>query len=310
MTDPLLPEISSAVCSLFSSRVVTTPISSLNLLGRVIASSRKAPLLRLYELQRFEAILETLSQPQGWDHGTITLLKNTSGVVVMNVILVKKLAQVPYDGSTTLSNPKKRKRPPVDEEAESREGSEHGHSSLEEEEIHPPKPTVSSLSNLSEEMKEIYEILQKPTAKGKLLAEQVPSFSSISSVWISYTHPAQIPQWEFRSHMPPCDQGGLYTGTTFRPPTPKPQPNDNPLRENPLSSSYPPAYRYIPWPLLVSQHMLFRTNIRPITFNSSSALCTAPTSDGSRLPTLGPGGRRKRERESPLPVPPLRSGLR
>lgn len=177
MADPLLPEISSAIRSLFSSRVVTTPISSLSLLGRVIASSRKAPLLRLYELHRFEAILEALSQPQGWEHGTITLLKNMSGFVVMNVILVKKLAQVPYDGNSTLFNPKKRKRPPVDEEAESREGSEHGHSSLEEEEIRPPKPTVSSLSNLSEEMKEIYEILQKPTAKGRLLAEQVSPFS-------------------------------------------------------------------------------------------------------------------------------------
>ena len=177
MADPLLPEISSAIRSLFFSRVVTTPISSLNLLGRLIASSRKAPLLRLHELHRFEAILETLSQPQGWQHGTITLLKNASGAVVMNVVLVKKLAHVSYDGSNAFSNPKKRKRPPVDEEAESREGSEHGNSSLEEEEIPPPKPTVSSLSNLTEEMKEIYEILQKPTAKGRLLAEQVPAFS-------------------------------------------------------------------------------------------------------------------------------------
>ena len=176
MADPLLPEVSSAIRSLFFSRVVTTPISSLNLLGRVICSSRKAPVLRLHELHRFDAILEALSQPQGWEHGTITLLNNASGVTVMNVVLVKKSAQVPYDGSGSFSNPKKRKRPPVDEEAESREGSEHGQSSLEEEEIHTPKPTVSSLSNLSEEMKEIYEILQKPTAKGKLLAEQVCPF--------------------------------------------------------------------------------------------------------------------------------------
>jgi len=93
----------------------------------------------------------------------------------MNIALIKKPAQVPYDGSSIVSNPKKRKRPPVDEEAESREGSEHGQSSLEEEEIRPPKPTVSSLSNLSKEMKEIYEILQKPTAKGRLLAERVLS---------------------------------------------------------------------------------------------------------------------------------------
>ena len=175
MADPLLPEISAAILPLFSSIAVTTPISSLNLLGRVIASSRRAPLLRLHELHRFEAVLEALSQPQGWEHGTITLLKDASGITVMNVCLTKKSTQVPFDGSSSVSNPKKRKRPPVDEEAESREGSEHGQSSLEEEEIRPPMPTVSSLSNLSKEMKEIYEILQKPTAKGRLLAEQVLS---------------------------------------------------------------------------------------------------------------------------------------
>lgn len=187
MSDPLLPEISSAIRSLFSSRVVSTPISSLNLLGCVISLSRKAPLLRLHELQRFEAILEALSQPQGWEHGVITLLRDASGLTVMNVALIKKPAQVPYDGSSTVSNPKKRKRPPVDEEAESREGSEHGQSSLEEEEIPPPKPTVSSLSNLSKEMKEIYEILQKPTAKGRLLAEQVPLSPKVYPLCVSLT---------------------------------------------------------------------------------------------------------------------------
>lgn len=178
MADPLLPDISSTIRSIFSSRAASTPISSLNLLGRVIAAFRKAPLLRLHELRRFEAILEALSQ--GWEHGTITLLKDASGVTVMNVALVKTSTQVSYDGSGVPSNPKKRKRPPVDEEAESREGSEHGHSSLEEEEeIRPPKPTVSSLSNLSKEMKEIYDILQQPTAKGRLLAEQVISYLKV-----------------------------------------------------------------------------------------------------------------------------------
>ena len=192
MADALLPEISSAVRSLFSSKAVTTPISSLNLLGRVIASSRKTPLLRLHELHRFEAILEALSQPQGWEHGTVTILKDTAGITVMNVALAKKLAQVPYDGSSTVSNPKKRKRPPVDEEAESREGSEHGQSSLEEEEIHPSKPTVSSLSNLSKEMKEIYEILQKPTAKGRLLAEQVLPCLKVSSFCMDLLHISSV----------------------------------------------------------------------------------------------------------------------
>ena len=48
---------------------------------------------------QFELILEALSRPQGWEHGIITLLKDTSGVTVMNTGLIKKSTQVPYDGS-------------------------------------------------------------------------------------------------------------------------------------------------------------------------------------------------------------------
>lgn len=110
----------------------------------------------------------------------------------MNTALVKKSTQVPYDGSGAVSNPKKRKRPPVDEEAESREGSEHGHSSLEEEEIRPPKPTVSSLSNLNKEMKEIYDILQKPTAKGRLLAEQVLFYLKLCPPRMDLSHMSSV----------------------------------------------------------------------------------------------------------------------
>jgi hypothetical protein len=174
----------------------------------------------------------------------------------------------------------------------------------------PPKPTVSSLSNLSKEMKEIYEILQKPTAKGRLLAEQVLScLKYILSVWISHTHPASIPQWEFRAHLSPCNQGGLYTSATFQPPTRKSRPYNNPLRENPLPSSHPPPHRCLPRSLLVSQHMLFRTHICSVAFDPSSTLCTASASPWSSFAPIRLGGRWKRERESPLSVPPLRSGL-
>ena len=304
MADPLLPELSSAIRSLFFSRVVTTPISSLNLLGRVICSSRKAPVLRLHELHRFDAILEALSQPQGWEHGTITLLNNASGVTVMNVVLVKKSAQVPYDGSGSFSNPKKRKRPPVDEEAESREGSEHGQSSLEEEEIHPPKPTVSSLSNLSEEMKEIYEILQKPTAKGKLLAEQVCPFLKSAPSCIPHFRPASITQWKFRAHLPSCNQGGLHTGATLYLAR-KFRPDDNSLREGSLPPSHPSPHRCVPRPLLVSQYMLFRANICSVAFDSSSALCATPASHGSRFSTLWSGSWWKGEGKGALSVPSL-----
>jgi mRNA (2'-O-methyladenosine-N6-)-methyltransferase len=158
--DPLKGVVSSALHSLVSSKSVSAPISSLNLLGKFIShSSRKPTPLRLHELSRFESILESLSDD--WDHGTISLLRESSGLTVMDV----KLSRHSPDSSS-----RKRKRP-VDEEAESdAESDNNGPTELEKK---SPIPTVSSLSYLSKEMKEIYAILQKPTAKGRLLAEQV-----------------------------------------------------------------------------------------------------------------------------------------
>jgi mRNA m6A methyltransferase catalytic subunit len=157
-SDALRSQVSAALYSLLSSAAVSSPISSLNLLANLISSSVNPPPLRLYELSRFDSILESLSVD--WDHGTIILSHDKSGLTIMEF----KLAPQAYNGS------KKRKRP-VDEEAESdSEADREHHERVERRNI---TPTVSSLSNLSKEMKEVYSILQRPTAKGKLLAEKV-----------------------------------------------------------------------------------------------------------------------------------------
>lgn len=160
--DALSGKVSSALYSLVSSGSVSTPISSLNLLGKLVSSSHKPPPLRLHDLPRFESILESLSVD--WDHGTITLLRDNAGLTLMDANLVRQ--SQPTAGPSS----KKRKRP-VDEEAES--DTEADNEQHQESDHKNSIPTVSSLSNLSKDMKEIYAMLQKPTAKGRLLAEQV-----------------------------------------------------------------------------------------------------------------------------------------
>lgn len=162
MTEALKTKVSVALCTLVSTGSVSTPLSALNLLAKLVSSAHRPPPLRLHDLPRFESILESLSVD--WDHGTITLLRDSAGLTLMDINLVRNTQ--PTAGPSL----RKRKRP-VDEEAES--DTEADNEEYKETEHKNPIPTVSSLSNLSKDMKEIYAMLQKPTAKGRLLAEQV-----------------------------------------------------------------------------------------------------------------------------------------
>lgn len=76
-------------------------------------------------------------------------------------------------GDASGSGSRKRKRV-VDEDADSAAGEEEEEedSCLDEEDNNAGN-SQGSLANLSKEMREVYTILQKSTAKGRLLAEQV-----------------------------------------------------------------------------------------------------------------------------------------
>ena len=164
---------SSTINGLFSSGKVSAPISSMDLLSRVISSGAPAGLLptppprfRLTDLSKFESILDSLSLT--WDHGTITLARDDGGVTVMDVHLGSPGSIDTLAGL----NMRKRKRV-VDEDADSAAGNDDEQDSFES-----PTTGSTTLGSLSKELKEVYTILQKSTAKGRLLAEQVYIFIS------------------------------------------------------------------------------------------------------------------------------------
>ncbi|CDO74009.1 hypothetical protein BN946_scf185043.g58 [Trametes cinnabarina] len=176
LDDKLKIVASTSLQNLFSSNAVTTPISSFDLLARIIASKppnsgAASHRLRLTDLPRFERILEQLSEH--WEHGKITLIRDeeTDGeLTVMDVQL-----GAPREGSSARSptTPMRRKRKRVvDEDDDSAAGVAEEEETPEQPETWKPPP--STLESLSKTLKEVYNLMQRSTAKGRLLAEQVP----------------------------------------------------------------------------------------------------------------------------------------
>ncbi|KAF9563726.1 MT-A70-domain-containing protein [Agrocybe pediades] len=175
-------------CLLFSHKL-RTPLTSLELLTRVIGTKLPAGLLpdsqvppkfRLTDLSRFERILEDLST--NWADGHISLSRDeaTNKMMIWEVGLDSTGSGARHPSGSSSSTTagegsglvsKKRKRV-VDEDADSAAGDE-------EEVAYDGDDVVgssaSTLASLNVEMREVYMLLQKSTAKGKLLAEQFRS---------------------------------------------------------------------------------------------------------------------------------------
>jgi mRNA (2'-O-methyladenosine-N6-)-methyltransferase len=169
-TDALKVVAASALHSLFSSGKASAPITSTQLLIRVIATktppgllpnTSTAPRFRLTDLSRFESILESFSPT--WEHGTLSLSRENGELTVMDVSLAPSGVSRTALGESL--NPRKRKRV-VDEEADSAAGDD------DVEDI-SFESVSTTLGSLSKEVREAYAIMQKGTAKGRLLAEQV-----------------------------------------------------------------------------------------------------------------------------------------
>ncbi|TFK43193.1 MT-A70-domain-containing protein [Crucibulum laeve] len=164
----------TALNTLFSSRKVSTPITSMELLTRIITTKTPAglfigprtPRFRLTDISRLETILEDLSRT--WDEGSISLSRDhdTSVMTIWEVILGRSASSARSE--LDAANARKRKRV-VDEDADSAAGTEE-----EVAESDSNQPT-STLGSLSKELREVYAILQRSTAKGRLLAEQFRS---------------------------------------------------------------------------------------------------------------------------------------
>ena len=144
----------------------------------------RTPCFRLTDLSRFEKIVEDLAQT--WTEGKIVISRDDGSkkLMIWEVVLqqqnglmgsnksfmcAESFSSVGSGGDAYGSGSKKRKRV-VDEDADSAVGDEESY--LDEEEDNA-RDSHSSLANLSTEMREVYMILQKSTAKGRLLAERV-----------------------------------------------------------------------------------------------------------------------------------------
>lgn len=182
MSDDALKIVAStALQSIFGSGKVSTPISAMSLLTRVIGFKLPAglfpdsppPRFRLTDLARFESILESLST--NWDRANMTLVRENGELTVVEVVLASSSGQGGSSATgTTLGesflNSRKRKRV-VDEEADSAAGDEESDDPAYEEQ--GLLRASSTLANLNKEQREIYAMMQRSTAKGRLLAEQV-----------------------------------------------------------------------------------------------------------------------------------------
>lgn len=182
MSDDALKIVAStALQSIFGSGKVSTPISAMSLLTRVIGFKLPAglfpdsppPRFRLTDLARFESILESLST--NWDRANMTLVRENGELTVVEVVLASSSGQGGSSATgTTLGesflNSRKRKRV-VDEEADSAAGDDESDDPAYEEQ--GLLRASSTLANLNKEQREIYAMMQRSTAKGRLLAEQV-----------------------------------------------------------------------------------------------------------------------------------------
>ena len=164
--------VSETLYSLFPSSRIHTPLGSLELLSTAIAAdlasttgdstAPRKPRFRLTDRSRFECAIEALAKH--WERGSISIIRDESGVTVTDVHLGSS-----SNAETTARVIGKRKRV-KDEDADSAAGSGDEAEDAYEEEAQKPCTTLAALSK---ELKEVYAFLQRGTAKGRLLAEQV-----------------------------------------------------------------------------------------------------------------------------------------
>ncbi|KAL1946687.1 hypothetical protein VTO73DRAFT_14791 [Trametes versicolor] len=182
--DKLKLLVSTAIQSLFSTNAVTAPIASFDLLTRIVASGPSprglfpgagpTPRLRLTDLSRFERILEALSE--SWDGGKITLSKEeTDGELTVMEVQLGAAREGPTPRAQSTPVGKKRKRRVVDEDDDS--AAERAAEEETPERAEAWKPPPSTLESLNKTVKEVYNLMQQATAKGRLLAEQFRSIS-------------------------------------------------------------------------------------------------------------------------------------
>lgn len=208
------------------------------------------PRFRLTDLARLESILESLAR--SWEHGYIFLdRKAGNGPLVVT--------DVQLDSGANTGRTRKRKRS-VDEDADSAAGDVPDASFELEEEVASPGRPVPRFPNLSNELKEVYALLQRSTAKGRLLAEQVrdPTHGERRNVpdYLSVSLGRRL-----RSRVPLHYESRLREGPRSHPPGGPlideiRTPSRHRLLPRPLPSHSQATHGSEPRPLLLPEHML------------------------------------------------------
>ena len=169
--DKLRTLASASIYFLVAASKICTPISSLDLLTSIISHGTPAglfdaltpaPCFRLTDLSRFELILDSFAWQ--WDRGQMAVSHDDDGLTVMDI----QLGSGSNDALSGLNSGGRKRKRVKDEDADSAAGSGD-----DAEDVYEVKKPISALGGLSKQFKEVYSILQKSTAKGRLLAEQV-----------------------------------------------------------------------------------------------------------------------------------------
>ncbi|KAJ3504006.1 hypothetical protein NLJ89_g8168 [Agrocybe chaxingu] len=209
----------TALTSILASRKFKAPATSLELLTTVMTTKistglfphSPAPKFKLTDLKRFELIIEDIAST--WTEGVISFSRDvkTGKMTIWELATSEQGAGrsgmgLHGSGSGLGSGDSRKRKRVVDEDADSAAGDDEA---LLEEEDSGQDTFGSTLANLSPEMREVYTLIQKPTAKGRLLAEQFRSEEERRALQLQHLPPSTSAQ-----QLPPP---GICDRVHFRP---------------------------------------------------------------------------------------------
>ena len=177
--------VQTALKSLVQQHSPCMPISSLDLLAHIVSTTHST--LRLTDLALFERVLEDLSKT--WTEGRIALARTSSSMTIWDIsIHTRSLSLVGAglipqhtNGSGGGDSVGRKRKRVIDEDADSAEEEEYLEGDDDESQTLAAGASgtgrggTTSLQSLSDDLKEVYVILQRSTARGRLLAEQFAS---------------------------------------------------------------------------------------------------------------------------------------
>ena len=151
-------QLESELKQLFATVTLRFPLSSSRILGRLIANGSS---VRLSDISRLESLLSKFAI--SWEAGSITIRHDIGGISVLHASVTQESGYSPL----------KRKRSDTDDDSAIKDNPRPYHG------LGPPIQLLTADTNLQD----VYTLLQKGTARAKLLAEQVIRFVRVVGFW-------------------------------------------------------------------------------------------------------------------------------